>query len=218
MICKGDFQGARWKPALFESMSFAQRLTEIMADRDVNQSDLGRALKLTSQAVNQWTDGGTRPVGKRLGLIADVLDVTVSDLMAPPGSPIPNPRHPSESNNSDDQAFNEGVGRRLMWVREIARHTQAQAAEMIGAKESDYIKWESGELAAAPARLLRFCARYRVSMDYIYRATMQGVHPELAEMLLDAHPELQRSTTDRAPDTDTLRRAYMAAIGSLPAP
>lgn len=118
----------------------------------------------------------------------------------------------------DEQAFNKGVGRRLMWVREIARHTQAQAAEMIGAKEGEYSKWESGELAAAPARLLRFCARYRVSMDYIYRATMQGVHPELADMLLDAHPELQRSTTDRVLDMDTLRRAYMAAIGSLPAP
>jgi len=74
-----------------ESMAFGQRLREIMAARGVDQTTLGAALDVTSQAVTQWVNGGTRPRGKRLAEIAQVLDVSAASLMLDVGEPFENP-------------------------------------------------------------------------------------------------------------------------------
>jgi transcriptional regulator with XRE-family HTH domain len=70
-------------------MTFALRLTEIMAARRMNQSDVARALRLTPQAVGQWLRGETNPTGAKIKRIAEALSVTEADLMSPVGSPIP---------------------------------------------------------------------------------------------------------------------------------
>lgn len=110
------------------------------------------------------------------------------------------------------EQYQRGVGKRLRWVREAAGHTQEQAARLVGVEQSAWSKWEMGSRMADPYRMLTFCARYKVSMGYVYQASLVEVHPDLARLLLEAHPELQPPTKDTAPDMGTLRDAYRAAI------
>ena len=69
-------------------MKFSARLTEILAARSMNKSDLSRALNVTPQAAGQWALGGHGPTVARLQKIAAALDVPPADLLMPPGSPI----------------------------------------------------------------------------------------------------------------------------------
>lgn len=64
-----------------ESMTFGERLGDIMARERVDQSELARRLDITSQAVNQWLKQKTTPKGARLGQIAKALGVEVHELM-----------------------------------------------------------------------------------------------------------------------------------------
>jgi len=47
----------------------------------ISQSDLARALGVTSQAVNQWTTGGTQPKGRNLQRLAEALDTPLAALL-----------------------------------------------------------------------------------------------------------------------------------------
>ena len=72
----------------FESMTFAQRLSEIMEVRGVNKTQLAKAMGVSSQAAGQWALGGHGPVVAKLWPMAEFLGVTVPELVAEPGSPI----------------------------------------------------------------------------------------------------------------------------------
>ncbi len=113
-------------------MTFAARLREILDERGVDQTELATALGLTSQAVNQWvkTDG-TRPRGKRLDAIAECLDITVDDLMMPPGSPIPRRRGARLGKRHSEQA-----GEFVHESEEIRRLIQLWNGMSIGMKEA----------------------------------------------------------------------------------
>lgn len=72
-------------------MTFAERLAEILSTRGKTKSDLARFLGIEPQSVGQWGKGikPTLPRGRRLAKIAEFLGVAQSDLLLPPGSPIP---------------------------------------------------------------------------------------------------------------------------------
>lgn len=63
-----------------------------MKARDVDQTALGKALGISSQAVSQWLSRApgqkTGPLNKRLTAIAKALRVTVPALMADVGEPF----------------------------------------------------------------------------------------------------------------------------------
>lgn len=63
-------------------MSFAKNLARLMETRGVDQSELARRLKISSQAVNQWVKRGTHPTHARAQMLADVLGVSMDDLFA----------------------------------------------------------------------------------------------------------------------------------------
>lgn len=86
------------------------------------------------------------------------------------------------------------VGARLRLVREIADVTQVQMAEWLDANQGTISKWEDGRRLLPPYKALVVCARFRVSMDYIYRGTLWGVHPALAADLVSRMPELAANT------------------------
>ena len=79
------------------------------------------------------------------------------------------------------------VGRRLRWVRELTGRTQD---EMVAdASQGQWSRWETGERLIPPVAAIEVCNRLRISMDYIYRGHLLGVHPELAKYLWGQHPQ-----------------------------
>lgn len=87
-----------------------------------------------------------------------------------------------------------GVGARMRLVRELADVTQVQLAEILAANQGTIAKWEAGQRLLPPYKGLAFCARFRVSMEYLYRGTLFGVHPALAAQLMALQPELGVNT------------------------
>lgn len=68
-------------------------------------------------------------------------------------------------------------------------------AEMCGvANRSVWSRYESGHLELPTFKMLTICAEMKVSMDYFYRGSLMGVHPDLVLMLAEREPELVRTT------------------------
>ena len=128
------------------------------------------------------------------------------------------PKRPDYTEDSGMSELQRQTGQHLKWVRKLARHTQEQTCELIGVDQSTWSKYEKGERMPDPYKMVIFAARYRVSLDYIYRGRLTGVHPALAELLRLAHPELRDPPMDIPEDRDTLQASYRAAIqdSSLP--
>jgi hypothetical protein len=78
------------------------------------------------------------------------------------------------------------IGQRLMWVRLLAAKNQDQMAA--AAAQGRWSRWERGERIIPPHVAIEVCDRFRVSMDYIYRGRLIGVHPDLAKALLARYP------------------------------
>lgn len=70
---------------------FAANLRRIRAECDLSQSDLAKLMRVTRQCVNRWELGATRPDLATVAELADVLGVSVDDLVLrpPPERPAP---------------------------------------------------------------------------------------------------------------------------------
>ncbi len=111
------------------------------------------------------------------------------------------PRRSREPSISEAMA---ATGRYLKWAREIVEPNQAECARIMDIGQSVWNKWEKGTRAPDPYKMIEFCARFRVTMDYIYRGRLQGVNPELALHLAALHPELVLGHADTDRDRDML--------------
>lgn len=89
----------------------------------------------------------------------------------------------------EESALAISAGRRLMWVRELTGRTQTQIAAAVGVSQGEWSRWELGTRLQPPDVMKIACLRLRISMDYIYRGLLIGVHPDLADELLKRHPE-----------------------------
>ncbi len=68
---------------------FGQRLIEIRQARRLSQAELARLSGLRQGHISQLEDGQRRPMLETCEKLATPLAVTVNDLLAAPGSPIP---------------------------------------------------------------------------------------------------------------------------------
>jgi transcriptional regulator with XRE-family HTH domain len=84
------------------------------------------------------------------------------------------------------------VGLRLRWVREAADWTQEYMAQKLEISQQLLSEYEEGTRVVDPWIALRFCARMRTTLDYVYRGRLEGTHPALMRQLLEAHPELNQ--------------------------
>jgi transcriptional regulator with XRE-family HTH domain len=71
------------------NLKMARRLTEIRQYRGLRQIDVAKFVKVTKGTVCNWEHGRTGIGAARLPQLAAVLQCTVADLLAAPGSPIP---------------------------------------------------------------------------------------------------------------------------------
>ena len=85
------------------------------------------------------------------------------------------------------------VGKRLLWVRQIARLTQSDVAAALGCSRQTVNDYESGVRDPDPYLMVIFCARFKVTMDYIFRGDVIGCDRALTAQLLLAHPELAQA-------------------------
>lgn len=83
-----------------------------------------------------------------------------------------------------------GAGRRLAAVRQLAGLTQTKLGDILNVGQSTVAKWESGERMADPSRMAAVCARFKVSMDFLYRGRLEGLAHGLAVTLAQKHPDL----------------------------
>lgn len=87
------------------------------------------------------------------------------------------------------------VGARLRLLRLTANQTQKQMGDLLGVQKEAWTKYEAGDLTPAPYKMEAICARFKVSMEYIYRGTLFGVHPGLAPLLAAQDPSLATRTS-----------------------
>ncbi len=104
------------------------------------------------------------------------------------------------------------VGGRLRLLREVHGMTQLALATAIHVDKSAWTKYEKGHLLPNPYKMLEVCARFRVSMDYLYRGTLFGVHPDLAVELAARDPELAVNTKRILQSTGT---GMISGMGSI---
>ena len=89
------------------------------------------------------------------------------------------------------------LGRRLCWARELVSGSQSQLARDVGVQRSMIQKIEAGQRNPSIYLLQSICHVLRISPQYLFAGSLQGVDGELAVMLLERHPELR--TTAAAP-------------------
>ena len=98
----------------------------------------------------------------------------------------------------DPDWWTPDVGKRLRWVREQAGLNQTQVGDLLGCSQQAVTDYETAGRDADPYLMVRFCARFHVTMDYIFRADISGCDPVLVVALLQSNPELARMPTDMA--------------------
>ncbi len=72
--------------------------------------------------------------------------------------------------------------------------TQLALSTAIHVDKSAWTKYEKGQLLPNPYKMLEVCTLFKVSMDYLYRGTLFGVHPDLAIELVARDPGLAENT------------------------
>lgn len=112
-----------------------------------------------------------------------------------------------------DSDFFRLVGERIRAIRKLGGENQTEVATLMGVDQSTWSKWETGKRIPNPARMARFVARAKASLDLIYRGVPANTHPALVRLLRAAHPELvEPEPTDRGPDTGTDLASYRSSI------
>lgn len=173
--------------ALCESMTFADRLSRIMREKKVNQTELSRGLGVSSQAVNQWITGTTQPGMKRLLQIAAALEVSISDLV-------------------DDTAKNAPASRPLSAEEKLVLRFKAarwacyehidEAAEALDISLLDLSAYEAGMSPIPDDVLIRFCGFTGVPLRWMRGGTMAGMPPEIASRIGFFDPRLLPARRD----------------------
>lgn len=74
--------------SVIESMVFSARLKELLRANGIEQIVFAREIGVTGQCVTRWITGRSIPHGARLLAVAKALNINVSDLFAPVGTPI----------------------------------------------------------------------------------------------------------------------------------
>src|SRR4051812_11753964 len=146
-------------------------------------------------------------------------DVWVKECNVDP--PLDAPSYPSDirrmssgrPKKSDAQRdWERSVGLRLRWVREAADWSQEYTAKKLEINQQWLSQYERGIRAVDPWVALRFCARMRTTLDYVYRGRLEGTHHTLMRLLLEAHPELNQKPNHTETGTDRDRLEYREAI------
>jgi len=66
-----------------QDYSFGNRLYELRKRAGLSQAELGKLLHITNKAVSKWENGNAKPTLDMVRQLADVLNVSVNELLEP---------------------------------------------------------------------------------------------------------------------------------------
>lgn len=112
-----------------------------------------------------------------------------------------------------DSEFFRRAGARIRAIRKLGGENQTAVARLMGVDQSTWSKWETGKRIPNPARIAKFVARAKTSLDLIYRGLPVSTHPALIRLLRIAAPGLVApEPIDKGPDTDMDLASYRSSI------
>lgn len=75
------------------------------------------------------------------------------------------------------------IARRIVATREALGLRSVDVCNDLGFRSNMYAQWESGDRRPNLDDMIRFCARYGLTLDWIYRGDMSGLQHGLATKL-----------------------------------
>ena len=72
-------------------MELDKQIRRLREKLGLSQSDIARKLDVTPSTISNWESGKARPRLDKMSQLADLLNVTVSELMGEPGMDLPRP-------------------------------------------------------------------------------------------------------------------------------
>lgn len=81
-------------------------------------------------------------------------------------------------------------GQRLRWARETQEPSLEEAAGVMGVPAQLWDKYEENQKKPSIEKMEEFAHRFSVSLDYLYRGQLVGIHDDVLAVLLKRHPEL----------------------------
>lgn len=126
-------------------------------------------------------------------------------------SPMPKNAHSAELDPATSEIQTQ-TGQRIRAIRRIAGMKQGPIAELCGADQSQWSRWERGDRLAELLPMIRFARRAQASLDLIYRGLPAGANPLLVRLLRIEVPELVAPEhTEQDKDMDLA--VYRSSIG-----
>lgn len=120
---------------------------------------------------------------------------------------------PLRINSPGSTATIIATGKRLRAIRDLAGVTQEALCELLGVDQSTYSKWEKGKRVPDVLVMTAFAARFKTSLDFLYRGAPIGMHPDLVHLLRTGYPSLVADMpTDMDQGRDMALSSYRAAI------
>ena len=86
-------------------------------------------------------------------------------------------------------------GDRLRWARETQEPSLEEAAAVMGVPAQLWTKYEENQRKPPIEKMEEFAHRFSVSLDYLYRGQLVGIHEDVLSVLLKRHPELATDST-----------------------
>lgn len=95
-----------------------------------------------------------------------------------------------------DLDWQREVGLRLQRTREALRVSQADAARLCGTKRAAWNNYEYGRRILDVEIATKFCNKFNVSLDWLYRGDMASLTVRMAERINDQVPVLATTEGD----------------------
>ncbi|GAN79813.1 helix-turn-helix domain-containing protein [Acidocella aminolytica] len=73
-----------------------------------------------------------------------------------------------------EETVRKDIGQRIRQVRELAGITQLELSEILGTTQAKWSKYELGMNMPDPMSMIEFCAKFGVTLDYIYRGLVSS--------------------------------------------
>ena len=85
-------KGYEWRKrkGMFDSYKAAKQIALLRKSRGITQEELAQRLSVSPQAVSKWENGHSLPEVSILVELAEILRVTVDEILLPVGSPPAN--------------------------------------------------------------------------------------------------------------------------------
>lgn len=110
-------KGYEWRKrkGMFDSYKAAKQIALLRKNRGITQEELAQRLSVSPQAVSKWENGHSLPEVSILVELAEILRVTVDEILLPVGSPPANANFEHVLLPYDDIADFSGKSGREVW-------------------------------------------------------------------------------------------------------